>query len=136
MVVREGHPSKGFVKGICDRDNQAADQEEDVNGDYIVANAGSLFLDQEVKRIAQASGVQGIFCSMNYSEIGFTVRLKIIYQKKHKQTLIDVWNVQNWVCGRNRENNRKRTKNTVSDAVSKGESTKFALAKHVLSNKN
>ena len=58
-----------------------------------IANASIPFIE-EVRRIAQASGVESTGFLHNELRSG-TIRLKIIYQKKHKQTLIDMWNVRN-----------------------------------------
>ena len=61
-------------KGICGKDNQAGDQEEDVklpkqeHEAGKIANASIPFIEglsQEVRRIAQASGVESTFCATN-----------------------------------------------------------------------
>ena len=53
-----------------------------------IAKASISFIEglKEVRRIAQAAGVESTFCATNYYEIGFTIRLKTIYQKGKRNT--------------------------------------------------
>ena len=59
-------------KEICDKDNQAADQEDDVklpkeeHEAEKIADASIFPLSKEVRRIAQASGVESTFCTTNW----------------------------------------------------------------------
>ena len=70
-------------KEICDKDNQAADQEDDVKLPKEEHEAGKIAnasipliegLSQEVRRIAQASGVESTFCTTNWDRFHDSVK--------------------------------------------------------------